>query len=242
MLTDSQKTEIRQKIAASKSYLEVATEYGISKATISYLIKGRKSAQSGDIMSTDARTAEITRETKETNIKISLNLDGEGKSTINTTVKFFDHLLVLLAKHGSIDLQVTATGDLQHHLVEDVGIALGQAFVKALGKKVGIERYGFAYVPMDETLARAVIDFSGRAYVVQKIPFLNSAVEDMSTENCKHFLESFGQNALMNLHVEVLYGENDHHKIEAIIKSLARAIKQAVKVTGTMIPSSKGQI
>ncbi len=242
MLTDSQKTEIRQKIAAGKSYLEIATEYGVSKATISYLIKGRKSAQSGDAMTTDARTAEINRETKETAIKISLNLDGEGKSTINTTVKFFDHLLTLLAKHGSLDLDVTATGDLQHHLVEDVGIALGQAFVQALGKKVGIERYGSAYVPMDETLARTVIDFSGRPYVVQKIAFLNSTVEDMDTENCKHFLESFGMNALMNLHVEVLYGENDHHKIEAVIKALARAIKQAVKITGKGIPSTKGNI
>ncbi len=240
MLTDSQKAEIRQKFASGKSYQELATEFGVSKATISYLIKGRKNPQSGDIITADARTAEITRETKETKIKISLNLDGEGKSTINTTVKFFDHLLTLLAKHGGLDLEVNATGDLQHHLVEDVGIALGQLFVKALGKKTGIERYGSAYVPMDETLARVVIDFSGRSYVVLKIKFLNSSVEDMQTEDCIHFLESFGNNALMNLHVEVLYGENDHHKIEGVIKALARAIKQAVEVTGTAIPSTKG--
>jgi len=193
-------------------------------------------------MTAKTRTATVTRETKETKITIVLNLDGEGKSTSNTTVKFFDHLLNLLAKHGSLDLEVTATGDLQHHLVEDVGIALGQAFVEALGKKVGIERYGSAYVPMDESLARAVVDFSGRPYVVQKIAFLNSAVEDMQTENLKHFLESFGQNAVMNLHVEVLYGENDHHKIEAVVKALARAIRQAVKVTGKTVPSTKGQI
>ncbi len=242
MLTDSQKKEIRLKIAAGKSYLDVATEYGVSKATISYIIKGRKNAQQGDPMTADARIAEITRETKETTIKISLDLDGEGKSTINTTVKFFDHLLTLLAKHGGLDLEVTATGDLQHHLVEDVGIALGKAFVEALGKKVGIERYGSAYVPMDETLARAVIDFSGRPYIVTKIKFLNSSVEDMQTEDCIHFLESFGTNALMNLHIEVLYGENDHHKIEGGIKALARAIKQAVKITGKTIPSTKGHI
>ncbi|OLS12675.1 MAG: imidazoleglycerol-phosphate dehydratase [Promethearchaeota archaeon CR_4] len=193
-------------------------------------------------MPAKARTASVTRETKETNITIQLNLDGKGVGTPNTTVKFFDHLLNLLAKHGSLDLEVTATGDLQHHLIEDVGIALGQTFVEALGKKVGIERYGSAYVPMDETLARAVVDFSGRPYVVQKITFLNSAVEDMQTENFTHFLESFGQNALMNLHVEVLYGENDHHKIEAVIKALARAMKQAVKMTGKTIPSTKGKI
>ncbi len=189
-----------------------------------------------------ARTANITRETKETNIAITLNLDGDGKGTFNTTVKFFDHLLNLLAKHGGLDLDVTATGDLQHHLIEDVGITLAQAFMEALGKKVGIERYGFAYIPMDETLARVVIDFSGRPCVVQQITFLNSAVEDMQTENFTHFLESFGQNALMNLHAEVLYGENDHHKIEAVIKALARAIKQAIRVTGKSIPSTKGQI
>ena len=242
MLTESQKSEIRQKYASGSSYLKLANEYGVSKATISYIIKGRKSTRQEEAGMISTRIAEITRETKETIIKITLNLDGEGRSEINTTIKFFDHLLILLAKHGDLDLQVSARGDLQHHLVEDVGIALGQAFLKALGKKVGIERYGFAYVPMDESLARVVVDFSGRPYVVLKMKFLNSTIEDMQTEDCIHFLESFGTNALMNLHAEILSGENDHHKIEAIIKALARAIKQAVKVTGKNIPSTKGQI
>jgi imidazoleglycerol-phosphate dehydratase len=193
-------------------------------------------------MTAKQRTAEVTRETAETQVSIRLNIDGDGTSTIDTGIKFFDHMLSLFAKHGKLDLEVTASGDLQHHLVEDVGIVLGQVFVEALGKKVGIERYGMSFVPMDEALARAVVDFSGRPYVVQRIAIQKARVEDMQAEDFQHFLESFGINAAMNLHAELLYGENEHHEIEAVVKALARAIKQAVKVTGTGIPSTKGTL
>ncbi|HMF31068.1 MAG TPA: imidazoleglycerol-phosphate dehydratase HisB [Candidatus Lokiarchaeia archaeon] len=193
-------------------------------------------------MTTKPRTATVARETTETQVTLTLNIDGEGNSTIDTGIKFFNHMLALFAKHGKMDLEVTATGDLQHHLVEDVGIVLGQAFVEALGKKTGIERYGMSFVPMDESLARAVVDFSGRPYVVLHVDVQKVRVEDMQAEDFKHFLESFGLNAAMNLHIELLYGENEHHEIEAITKALARAIKQAVKITGKGIPSTKGRL
>lgn len=192
-------------------------------------------------MTSRRRTATITRETAETQVTISLNVDGEGTSQIDTGIKFFDHMLALLAKHGKLDLEITATGDLQHHLVEDVGITLGQAFVEALGTKTGIERFGMAYVPMDDALARVVVDFSGRPFVVQRMKIQKAHVEDMQAEDFQHFLESLGFNALMNLHAELLYGENEHHQIEAVVKALARAIRQAVRITGKGIPSTKGR-
>ena len=186
------------------------------------------------------RTAQLERTTKETEINLTLDLDGNGTAKVDTTLKFLDHMLVLLAKHSQINLELTAHGDLNHHLVEDIGICLGQAFLKALGDKKGIERYGEATIPMDEVLVQAALDFSGRTAICLDLKFKHPIVEDVSTEDLIHFLQSFGENARMNLHVRVLYGENDHHKIEGAIKALARAIKQAKKITSDEIMSTKG--
>lgn len=188
------------------------------------------------------RSAQIKRKTLETDISIDLNLDGTGKATIDTGIKFFDHMLVLLAKHSGIDLSLTGRGDLAHHLVEDIGISLGLAFEKALGKKVGIERYGDSTIPMDETLVQCALDFSGRIATVFQIPFTGDYIDDLACEDIVHFLISFAQNAKMNLHIRVIYGENDHHKSEGAFKAFARAIKKAIKVVGDDIPSTKGTL
>ena len=187
------------------------------------------------------RTAQIKRKTGETDILVDLNLDGSGKSEIKTGFKFMDHMLILLARHSGIDLKVKASGDLTHHIIEDIGILLGECFVDALGDKKGINRYGCAFIPMDDSLARCVIDFSGRKALILELNLNDECdIEDVAIEDIRHFVNSFAENAKMNLHLHVLYGEDQHHKVEAAFKALARAIREAIKITSNEIPSTKG--
>ncbi len=186
------------------------------------------------------RTAKVTRKTSETEVIIELNLDGSGKNQIDTKIKFMDHMLDLFAKHSNVNLNIKAFGDLTHHLVEDIGITLGECFQKALGDKLGINRYGSALIPMDETLARCVLDFSGRKSLILDLKLNECDIEDVAIEDIRHFLNSFAENAKMNLHLHVLYGEDQHHKVEAAFKALARAIRQAKKIVSDEIPSTKG--
>jgi imidazoleglycerol-phosphate dehydratase len=192
-----------------------------------------------------ARKATVARKTKETDIRLSLNLDGTGKCNIETGIGFFDHMLTLFSHHSGIDLDVKAAGDTQvdfHHTVEDVGIALGQALKDALGDKVGIERYGWAMLPMDETIARVALDLSGRPYLVFTATFPAEKVGDFDSALVEEFFRAVVTNLALNLHVEVPYGRNSHHIAEAIFKGFARALKVAVKVTGTELPSTKGKL
>jgi imidazoleglycerol-phosphate dehydratase len=187
------------------------------------------------------RTTKVSRKTGETDISIDLNLDGSGKSEIDTSFKFMNHMLVLLSRHSGIDLTLKAVGDLTHHVIEDIGIALGEAFVQALGDKKGINRYGFSFIPMDETLARCVLDFSGRKALILDLKLNDECdIEDIAVEDVRHFFNSLAENAKMNLHLHVLYGKDQHHKVEAAFKALARAIKEAIKVVSSEIPSTKG--
>jgi len=189
------------------------------------------------------RKANIVRETSETSININLDLDGSGKSDITTGFKFIDHMLTLLTRHSGIDLKINASGDLTHHIVEDIGISLGEAFVKALGDKKGINRYGYAFIPMDDALARCVIDFAGRKSLILDLKLNDECdIEDVAVEDIRHFLNSFTENAKMNLHLHVLYGGDQHHKVEASFKALAKAIKEAIKIVSDDIPSTKGVI
>ena len=193
------------------------------------------------------RTAKISRQTKETQIDLSLDLDGSGNGSINTGVGFFDHMLDLLARHSLIDLAVAAKGDLQvdaHHTVEDVGIVLGQAIDKAVGDKRGIYRYGWAIVPMDESLAQVVIDLSGRSAFVFKARFKNGPIGEFPTELVEEFLKALCTSAKMNLHVAVPYGTNNHHISEAIFKATAKALRQAVghDPRNPGVPSTKGSL
>jgi imidazoleglycerol-phosphate dehydratase len=191
------------------------------------------------------RTAKISRKTKETQISLELNLDGSGKSKIKTPVNFLNHMLENFAKHASFDLTIDAKGDINvedHHLVEDIGLCLGEALDTALGDKKGINRMGHAIVPMDESLATVALDLSGRPYAVVDISFSefkDAKLGDLSKENVPHFFESFAAKAKLNLNVKV-EGKNDHHKVEASFKALARALRAAVRVTGKGIPSTKG--
>jgi len=189
------------------------------------------------------RTATINRKTKETDIALTLNLDGSGQSQIQTGVGFFDHMLTAFSFHSGIDLEVACKGDLwvdDHHTVEDVGLALAAGILEALGDKLGINRYGHSYVPMDETLARAVIDFSGRPAFVYHVKLERDKVGDMDTQNVQEFFKSISNEAKMNLHLAVLYGDNDHHKVEALFKAFGRAVKEAVKIVDDRLPSTKG--
>jgi imidazoleglycerol-phosphate dehydratase len=192
------------------------------------------------------RTAEIKRKTKETEISVSLNIDGEGKSDIKTGIGFIDHMLELFSKHSICDLMVKATGDISvdyHHTIEDIGITLGQAINKALGDKSGITRFGSAYIPMDESLARAVVDLSGRGYLVYKF-YERHQIKGFDTELLKEFFRAVADNSQINIHIEVLYGENSHHKIEAIFKAFAVAFRQAVSYNERIkgLPSTKGKL
>ncbi len=194
-----------------------------------------------------SRIAEISRQTKETKIKLSLNLDGSGKASINTGVGFFDHMLDLLARHSLIDLAVEAAGDLHvdaHHTVEDVGIVLGQAIEKALGDKRGIYRYGWAIVPMDESLAQVAIDLSGRPAFVFNVQFKGDLIGEFAVELIDEFWKSVATNAKLNLHVNVPYGGNNHHISEAIFKAAAKALRQAAAndPRNTDVPSTKGSL
>lgn len=191
------------------------------------------------------RTSNIDRKTSETNISLSLNLDGQGKRTISTDIGFFDHMLDLLAKHALFDLEIKASGDIEidyHHTVEDVGICLGQAVKEALGDKVGITRFANVSVPMQETLANVAIDISGRSALVFNAKLEAKKIGDFDTELIKEFLEAFTVNAGINLHVDVPYGENAHHISEAIFKGLAKALDRAVRIDerSNEVPSTKG--
>jgi len=194
-----------------------------------------------------ARKAVVSRKTKETNIKVELNLDGTGKSSIKTPLHFLNHMLEAFSKHSGFDLKINAKGDVQvddHHTVEDTGICLGEALLKALGDKKGISRMAYSIVPMDESKAEVSVDLSGRPSVKIDLPFSEfheKRVGDVSKENLEHFLESFAVNGRFNLNVKV-EGRNDHHKVEAAFKALAKAMKEAVKVTGMQVPSTKGKI
>lgn len=191
------------------------------------------------------RKVTVSRNTKETEVQIDLNLDGSGITEIDTGAGFFDHMLNLFGFHGKFDLNIKCRGDLNtgtHHTSEDVGIALGQAFTKALGDKRGIERFGAAYLPMDESLARVVLDLSGRPYLVYNLYFKKEQIGAMATEDFKEFFQGFANNCLCNLHIELLYGENDHHKIEAVFKGFGRAMKKAVEITSDSLQSTKGAL
>jgi len=191
------------------------------------------------------RIANITRNTKETSVEVSLNIDGTGEANIDTGIGFFDHMLTLFAKHGLFTLNVKAAGDIQvdgHHTVEDVGIVLGQAMAEAAGNKFGIQRYGQIYLPMDEALALVVVDFSGRSYLAMEAEMGRGCVGGFDVELLEEFLRAFAFNAGLTLHVRLLAGRNRHHMIEAVFKGLGRALAQSLAVDPRVqgIPSSKG--
>ncbi|HEY8228627.1 MAG TPA: imidazoleglycerol-phosphate dehydratase HisB [Pyrinomonadaceae bacterium] len=195
----------------------------------------------------DLRVAEVRRHTKETDVRVSLNLDGGGKSRISTGLPFLNHMLELLAKHALVDLEVDCKGDLEiddHHSVEDIAITFGQALSSALGDKAGISRYGSAIVPMDEALCRCVIDLSGRFYLVYEAETRRQRIGNFSVELAEHFWRSLAETAKFNLHIDCLRGRNTHHILEGTFKAFARALRQAVerdaRVTG--IPSTKGSL
>lgn len=199
-------------------------------------------------MAETSRKAELTRATKETRIKVSVDVDGSGKSTISTGIGFFDHMLESFAKHSAMDVNIDAKGDLhidQHHTMEDVGIVLGQAFKEAVGGYSGVMRFGHAYVPMDETLVRASVDLCNRPYLIWKVGFTRDKVGNVDTELFKEFFHAFAMNAGICLHLELLYGENSHHIAEASFKSLARALRAAAVVDGRLkgqVASTKGSL
>lgn len=176
------------------------------------------------------RTSTIKRETKETSISLELNIDGSGKDEMVTGIRMFDHLLSQLAKHGVFDIKVSATGDDQHHLVEDVAICLGKALSEALGDKRGIVRMANASVPMDDALATVAVDISGRGYAVLDLPFADNDMFGFPSDLVRHFLEAFAAEARINLHARIEYGSNDHHKAEALFKALGRALDAATRI------------
>jgi imidazoleglycerol-phosphate dehydratase len=190
-----------------------------------------------------ARQSKRNRTTKETSISLELNLDGNRNISIATQIPFFDHMLTLLAFHAGFDLSISAVGDLQvddHHTVEDVGILLGEAVLESLGNKKGIQRYGLCYLPMDEALARAVIDLSNRPFLHYQASFERTSIGGLSLENVIEFMRAFAMESRMSLHIEVLYGSNDHHKVESLFKALGRALREAVFVQGNDVNSTKG--
>lgn len=191
---------------------------------------------------TEKRTAIIKRETKETNISLELNLDGSGKWQMDTGIRMCDHLLAQLAQHGVFDIKISAIGNDQHHLVEDVAICLGRAFGEALGEKRGIIRMANAAVPMDDALAMVAVDISGRGYAVLDLPFTGKDIAGLEVNLIRHFLETFASEARLNLHARVVYGINDHHKVEALFKALGRALDTATRIDERIsgeLPSTK---
>jgi imidazoleglycerol-phosphate dehydratase len=194
------------------------------------------------------RHAEVTRNTAETQITARVNLDGTGQAKLATGIGFFDHMLDQIARHGLIDLEIEARGDLHidgHHTVEDVGITLGQAVYKAVGDKKGIRRYGHAYVPLDEALSRVVVDFSGRPGLIMNVPFKSGMIGTFDTQLAHEFFQGFANHAFVTLHVDNLRGENAHHQCETVFKAFARALRAALELdpraAGT-IPSTKGSL
>lgn len=191
------------------------------------------------------RTASRSRKTAETEITATVDLDGTGSSAISSGVGFLDHMLTSFSRHSGIDIAIDCKGDLEvddHHSVEDVALVLGSAIADALGDKKGIGRYGWAIIPMDEALAQCSIDLGGRSYCVFRAEFARPVIQGLSTEMVEHFFVSLSRTMNANIHLAVLEGRNTHHKIEALFKSLAYAMKQAVAITGTAIPSTKGVI
>ncbi len=194
------------------------------------------------------RVADVARNTAETRIRVKINIDGTGQSRLSTGIGFFDHMLDQIARHGLIDLDIEAEGDLHidgHHTVEDVGITLGQAFHKAMGDKKGIRRYGHAYVPLDEALSRVVIDFSGRPGLEMNIPFTSGMIGALDTQLVHEFFQGFVNHALVTLHIDNIKGVNAHHQAETVFKAFARALRAAIerdpRTAGT-IPSTKGSL
>jgi imidazoleglycerol-phosphate dehydratase len=193
------------------------------------------------------RKAEVKRKTKETDISIYLKLDGKGEYKINTTVPFLDHMLSQIAKHGFFDLEISAKGDTEvdyHHTVEDVGIALGEAFKKALGEKEGIRRYGHAVIPLNEALSMVTVDISGRPYIVYNVKMPKEKVGEFDVELTEEFFRAFANSSGMSLHINVMYGNNLHHIIESIFKAAARALDEATAIDERVkgIPSTKGKL
>ncbi|AOW12274.1 imidazoleglycerol-phosphate dehydratase [Hydrogenophaga crassostreae] len=194
------------------------------------------------------RVAQVQRDTSETQIGVRINLDGTGAAILSTGIGFFDHMLDQIARHGLIDLDILAKGDLHidgHHTVEDVGITLGQAFAKAVGDKKGIRRYGHAYVPLDEALSRVVIDFSGRPGLHMRVPFKSGMVGQFDTQLAFEFFQGFVNHAGVTLHIDNLHGENAHHQAETVFKAFARALRMALERDprmGDVIPSTKGSL
>ena len=194
------------------------------------------------------RTAEVVRDTSETQIRVAINLDGTGQQKLNTGVPFLDHMLDQITRHGLIDLDIEAKGDLHidaHHTVEDVGITLGQAFARAIGDKKGIRRYGHAYVPLDEALSRVVIDFSGRPGLEFHVPFKRSMIGSFDVDLTHEFFQGFVNHANMTLHIDNLRGENAHHQCETVFKAFGRALRMAAELdprAAGIIPSTKGSL
>lgn len=191
------------------------------------------------------RKANTDRKTGETEISLELNIDGTGKSNIDTGIGFLDHMLNIMIFHGKMDLNLSCKGDLgidDHHTVEDIGISLGQAFKGAIGDKIGINRYGSFTIPMDEALATVNLDISNRSFLMYNVDFHREILGDMATENFKEFFRAFAYNAEVTLHINLLYGDNDHHKIEAVFKAVGRAIEQASRVVSGKVSSTKGTL
>jgi len=197
---------------------------------------------------TAARTASVTRNTAETKITVSVNLDGTGRAKLSTGIGFFDHMLDQIARHGLIDLEIDCQGDLHidgHHTVEDVGITLGQAVAKAVGDKKGIRRYGHAYVPLDEALSRVVIDFSGRPGLEMHVPFTSGMIGTFDSQLTYEFFQGFANHAFVTLHIDNLKGVNAHHQCETVFKAFARALRGALELdprSAGVIPSTKGSL
>lgn len=194
------------------------------------------------------RTAEVRRDTKETQIQVRINLDGTGQSELSTGIGFFDHMLDQIARHGLIDLHIQATGDLHidgHHTVEDVGIALGQAVAIAVGDKKGLRRYGHAFVPLDEALSRVVVDFSGRPGLEMHVPFKSGMIGQFDSQLAFEFFQGFVNHAFVTLHIDNLRGENAHHQAETVFKAFGRALRDAIELDPRalgVIPSTKGSL
>ena len=199
-------------------------------------------------MTTSTRTADVTRNTKETQIRARINLDGTGEAKLATGIGFFDHMLDQIARHGLIDIDIAAKGDLHidgHHTVEDVGITLGMAVAQAVGDKKGLTRYGHAYVPLDEALSRVVVDFSGRPGLHMNVPFKSGMVGGFDTQLTYEFFQGFANHALVTLHIDNLKGENAHHQAETVFKAFGRALRMALAIdarSAGVIPSTKGSL
>ena len=194
------------------------------------------------------RVAEVTRKTAETQIRVKVNLDGTGQASLSTGIGFFDHMLDQIARHGLIDLEIEAKGDLHidgHHTVEDVGITLGQAVAKAVGDKKGLRRYGHAYVPLDEALSRVVVDFSGRPGLEMHVPFKSGMIGTFDSQLAYEFFQGFVNHAFVTLHIDNLRGDNSHHQAETVFKAFARALRMALEIdprAANLIPSTKGSL